>query len=124
MTDTKKYINSGVSERLINQDTPPLTSCEVKGRLFQFRNPTGIWGEIFEAKDTKVCQMYIKENIDKVEKMLNSQEWKKTKEDENYEKALQEAKRQIESMEVWELQAKDNKIYRKKIGRYNNVKKS
>lgn len=123
MTDTKKYIDSGVSERLINQDTPPLTSCEVKGRLFQFRNPKGIWGEIFEAKDTKVCQMYIKENIEKIEKMLNSQEWKKTKEDENYEKALQEAIRQIESMEVWELKAQGNKIMKKKVGKYN-VKKS
>lgn len=124
-TDTQEDI-SGVSGRLINQVTKTPTSYEVHERLFQFQNPKGYFGEIFAVADrqqaTKICQSYINENIKKTTNYIKLLE-QNQKDNEKIIKELKEAIKEIKNTIVWEIIARDNKLFKIKVGKYGTKHK-
>ena len=128
MTTDTKNDTVGVSERLINQVPPTLTSTrevELKSRIFQFQNNTNkAFGEIFEINDTinatKIAQSYITKNIEKTKEYIYIMI--KNKEDKKEIEAMKKALKEIEETIVWEIKAKDGKLIKTKVGRYGKQK--
>lgn len=90
----------------------------VQGRLFQFQSAKGNFGEIFEIYDkknaTKICNQYIRKNIEQVKDYITNLKNEENEEKEILNKAIEDIKKTI----VYEIKAENNKLIKIRIGKY------